>query len=196
MTQETDIAAKISGAETYLGIEFGSTRIKAVLIDSDHAVLASGGHNWENRLEGGFWTYSMEDVFAGLQDAYAKLAANVEKTYGVKLTRVGAMGVSAMMHGYLAFDKEDRLLAPFRTWRNTTTGHAADLLTKRFGFNVPQRWSIAHLYQAMLNRESHVGSVAFLTTLAGYIHYRLTGETVIGIGAGSGMFPIDALKMA
>ena len=196
MTQETDIAAKISGAETYLGIEFGSTRIKAVLIDSDHAVLASGGHNWENRLEGGFWTYSMEDVFAGLQDAYAKLAANVEKTYGVKLTRVGAMGVSAMMHGYLAFDKEDRLLAPFRTWRNTTTGHAADLLTKRFGFNVPQRWSIAHLYQAMLNRESHVGSVAFLTTLAGYIHYRLTGETVIGIGDGSGMFPIDSVKMA
>ena len=128
MTQETGIAAKISGAETYLGIEFGSTRIKAVLIDSDHAVLASGGHNWENRLEGGFWTYSMEDVFAGLQDAYAKLAANVEKTYGVKLTRVGAMGVSAMMHGYLAFDKEDRLLAPFRTWRNTTTGQAADLL--------------------------------------------------------------------
>jgi sugar (pentulose or hexulose) kinase len=196
MTQEMGIAAKISGAETYLGIEFGSTRIKAVLIDSSHAVLASGGHNWENRLEGGFWTYSMEDVFAGLQDAYANLAANVEKTYGVKLTRVGAMGVSAMMHGYLAFDKADKLLAPFRTWRNTTTGQAADLLTKRFGFNVPQRWSIAHLYQAMLNREDHVGSVAFLTTLAGYIHYRLTGEKVIGIGDGSGMFPIDSVKMA
>jgi len=196
MTQEINLAAKISGGETYLGIEFGSTRIKAVLIDRDHAVLASGGHNWENRLEGGFWTYSMEDVFTGLQDAYAKLAANVQKTYGVPLTRVGAMGVSAMMHGYLAFDAEGKLLAPFRTWRNTTTGQAADLLSNRFGFNIPQRWSIAHLYQAMLNRESHVGSVAFLTTLAGYIHYRLTGEKVIGIGDGSGMFPIDSVHMS
>ena len=196
MTQENSIAAKISGAETYLGIEFGSTRIKAVLIDSTHAVLASGGHNWENQLEHGYWTYSMEDVFAGLQDAYSKLAANVEKQYGVKLTRVGAMGVSAMMHGYLAFDEQGTLLTPFRTWRNTTTGQAADLLTKRFGFNIPQRWSIAHLYQAMLNHESHVGSIAFLTTLAGYIHYRLTGEKVIGIGDGSGMFPIDSVDMS
>ncbi|MEN6635141.1 MAG: FGGY-family carbohydrate kinase [Clostridiaceae bacterium] len=196
MTQEINIAAStIAGGDTYLGIEFGSTRIKAVLIDKNHEVLASGGHNWENRLENGFWTYSMEDVFAGLQDAYAKLAANVQKTYGVPLSRVGAMGVSAMMHGYLAFDKEDKLLAPFRTWRNTTTGQAADLLSKRFGFNIPQRWSISHLYQAMLNRESHVGSVAFLTTLAGYIHYRLTGEKVIGIGDGSGMFPIDSTKI-
>ena len=195
MTQETSTAAAIRGAETYLGIEFGSTRIKAVLIDRNHAVLASGGHNWENRLEGGFWTYSMEDVFAGLQDAFAKLAAAVEKQYGVQLTRVGAMGVSAMMHGYLAFDEKDTLLAPFRTWRNTTTGQAADLLSKRFAFNIPQRWSIAHLYQAMLNRESHVSSVAFLTTLAGYIHYRLTGEKVIGIGDGSGMFPIDSVNL-
>ena len=196
MTQEINATASaITGGDTYLGIEFGSTRIKAVLIGKDHAVLASGGHNWENRLEGGFWTYSMEDVFAGLQDAYAKLAANVQKAYGVPLTRVGAMGVSAMMHGYLAFDAEDKLLAPFRTWRNTTTGQAADALTKRFGFNIPQRWSISHLYQAMLNHESHVGSVAFLTTLAGYIHYRLTGEKVIGIGDGSGMFPIDSTKL-
>ena len=196
MTQETSIAARISGGETYLGIEFGSTRIKAVLIDGGHAVLASGGHNWENRLENGFWTYSMEDVFAGLQDAYAKLAANVQKQYGVPLTRVGAMGVSAMMHGYLAFDERDNLLAPFRTWRNTTTGQAAEALSSRFGFNIPQRWSVAHLYQAMLNRESHVGSLAFLTTLSGYIHYRLTGEKVIGIGDGSGMFPIDSVRLA
>lgn len=194
MTQENSITAAISGAETYLGIEFGSTRIKAVLIDRNHAVLASGGHNWENKLENGFWTYAMEDVFFGLQDAYAKLAANVLKQYGVPLTRVGAMGVSAMMHGYLAFDEKDNLLAPFRTWRNTTTGQAADALSKRFGFNIPQRWSIAHLYQAMLNREPHVSVVAFLTTLSGYIHYRLTGEKVIGIGDGSGMFPIDSVK--
>ena len=196
MTQEKTIAAKINDGETYLGIEFGSTRIKAVLIDGEHAVLASGGHNWENRLEGGFWTYTMEDVFTGLQDAYAKLAAHVLDQYGVPLTRVGAMGVSAMMHGYLAFDEKDTLLAPFRTWRNTTTGQAADALSKRFGFNVPQRWSIAHLYQAMLNQEDHVDSVAFLTTLAGYIHYRLTGEKVIGIGDGSGMFPIDSTKLS
>lgn len=197
MTQQANpVVSKITDGSTYLGIEFGSTRIKAVLIDGDHAVLASGGHNWENRLEGGFWTYSMGDVFAGLQDAYAKLAENVEKTYGVRLTRVGAMGVSAMMHGYLAFDKEDRLLAPFRTWRNTTTAAAAEQLTARFDFNVPQRWSIAHLYQAMLNREEHVGAIAFLTTLSGYIHYRLTGEKVIGIGDGSGMFPIDSFKLA
>ncbi len=194
MTQETSIAAKIRGAETYLGIEFGSTRIKAVLIDRNHAVLASGGHNWENRLENGFWTYSMDDVFAGMQDAFAKLASNVEKQYGVPLTRVGAMGVSAMMHGYLAFDASDRLLAPFRTWRNTTTGAAAEALSSRFGFNIPQRWSIAHVYQAMLNHEPHVSDLAFLTTLAGYIHYRLTGEKVVGIGDGSGMFPIDSVN--
>lgn len=186
---------QIEQGETFLGIEFGSTRIKAVLIDKNHEVLASGGHNWENRLEMGFWTYSMVDVFAGLQDVYAKLAANVKKTYGVPLSRVGAMGVSAMMHGYLAFDGTDNLLAPFRTWRNTTTGQAADALSKRFGFNIPQRWSISHLYQAMLNLESHVDSVAFLTTLAGYIHYRLSGEKVIGIGDGSGMFPIDSTQL-
>ena len=195
MTQEINNAAKITGGDTYLGIEFGSSRIKAVLIDKSHAVLASGAHNWENRLEHGFWTYSMEDVFAGLRDAYANLAANVEKQYGVPLVRVGAMGVSAMMHGYLAFDEKNNLLAPFRTWRNTTTGQAAEALSTRFGFNIPQRWSIAHLYQAMLNGEAHVDSVAFLTTLAGYIHYRLTGEKVIGIGDGSGMFPIDSVQM-
>jgi sugar (pentulose or hexulose) kinase len=195
MTLEINNAAKIAGGDTYLGIEFGSTRIKAVLNDRSHAVLASGGHNWENRLENGFWTYSMDDVFAGLRDAFAKLSANVSQQYGVPLARVGAMGVSAMMHGYLAFDEKDTLLAPFRTWRNTTTEQAAEALSSRFGFNIPQRWSIAHLYQAMLNGEAHVSSVAFFTTLAGYIHYRLTGEKVIGIGDGSGMFPIDSVQM-
>ncbi len=195
MTQQSNPAATIAGGDTYLGIEFGSTRIKAVLIDSRHAVLASGGHTWENRLENGYWTYSLEEVFAGLQDAYAKLAANAKEQYGVSLTRVGAMGVSAMMHGYLAFDRADRLLVPFRTWRNTTTGEAAEALSARFSFNIPQRWSIAHLYQAMRNREPHANSVAFLTTLAGYIHYRLTGEKVIGIGDGSGMFPIDSAAL-
>ena len=192
MTQEQIRAAEdIRGGNTYLGIEFGSTRIKAVLIDRAHNVLASGGHVWENRLEGGYWTYSLDDVISGMQDAYAKLAASVSATYGEPLKRIGAMGVSAMMHGYLAFDKDDRLLAPFRTWRNTTTGAAADALSKRFDFNIPQRWSIAHLYQAMLNREPHVGSIAFLTTLSGYLHVRLTGERVLGIGDGSGMFPVD-----
>jgi len=193
MTQEQNRAAEdIRGGNTYLGIEFGSTRIKAVLIDRTHNVLASGGHSWENRLEGGYWTYSLDDVISGMQDAYAKLAANVSTTFGEPLSRIGAMGVSAMMHGYLAFDKDDRLLTPFRTWRNTTTGTAADALSKRFDFNIPQRWSIAHLYQAMLNHEPHVGSIAFLTTLSGYLHVRLTGERVLGIGDGSGMFPVDS----
>jgi len=193
MTQEQNRAAEdIRGGNTYLGIEFGSTRIKAVLIDRTHNVLASGGHSWENRLEGGYWTYSLDDVISGMQDAYAKLAANVSTTFGEPLSRIGAMGVSAMMHGYLAFDKDDRLLTPFRTWRYTTTGTAADALSKRFDFNIPQRWSIAHLYQAMLNHEPHVGSIAFLTTLSGYLHVRLTGERVLGIGDGSGMFPVDS----
>ena len=195
MTQQSDRAAAVRSGETYLGIEFGSTRIKAVLIDREHAVLASGSHNWENRLEHGYWTYSLEDVVSGMQDAYTKLSASVREQYGEPLARVGAMGVSAMMHGYLAFDKQDRLLVPFRTWRNTTTGEAAQTLSARFGFNIPQRWSIAHLYQAMLNREPHVGSLAFLTTLSGYIHYRLTGEKVIGIGDGSGMFPVDSASL-
>ncbi len=193
MTQETNIAASaIRSGETYLGIEFGSTRIKAVLIDKAHTVLASGGHNWENRLEYGIWTYTLEDIFAGMQDAYAKLAANVQTQYGETLSRVGAMGVSAMMHGYMAFDNSGNLLAPFRTWRNTTTGEAADALSSLFQFNIPQRWSIAHLYQAMLAKEPHVSSISFLTTLSGYIHWRLTGEKVIGVGDGSGMFPVDS----
>lgn len=175
-----------------LGIEFGSTRIKAVLIGSDHAVLASGVHDWENRLEDGYWTYYMDDVWVGVQDAYAKLSTEFERQYGTRLTSVGAIGISAMMHGYLPFDEGGTQLVPFRTWRNTTTGPAAAKLTDMLGFNIPQRWSVAHLYQAMLNREPHVKNIAFLTTLAGYVHWRLTGEKVLGVGEASGMFPIDS----
>jgi sugar (pentulose or hexulose) kinase len=185
-------AAAIESGETFLGIEFGSTRIKAVLIGKNHDVLASGGHNWENRLENGVWTYTLDDILSGMRDAYSKLTADVLARYGTVLSRVGAMGVSAMMHGYMAFGADGGLLVPFRTWRNTTTGEAAQKLSSLFGFNIPLRWSIAHLYQAMLANEPHVSSVSFLTTLAGYIHWRLTGEKVIGVGDGSGMFPIDS----
>ena len=182
----------IARGEACMGIELGSTRIKAVLIGPDHAPIASGDHGWENRYENGFWTYALEDVWAGLRDAYANLAKDVQDRYGVKLTRVKAMGVSAMMHGYLAFDREGNLLTPFRTWRNTTTEQAAAQLTELFGFNIPQRWSIAHLHQAVLGGEAYVKDVAFLTTLAGYVHWKLTGRRVLGIGDASGMFPIDS----
>ncbi len=182
----------IANGQTYLGIELGSTRIKAVLIDGAHRPVASGSHLWENKLENGIWTYALDDVWSGLQDCYANLSDNVLSQYGVKLTRVGAMGVSAMMHGYLAFGADGRQLAEFRTWRNTTTGEAAKKLSALFSFNIPQRWSIAHLYQAMLNREQHVNGIAYLTTLAGYVHWKLTGEKVVGIGDGSGMFPVDS----
>ena len=182
----------ITSGQAVLGIELGSTRIKAVLIGPDHAPIASGDHSWENRYEGGYWTYSLEDVWTGLQDAYAHLSADVEARYGVKLTRVASMGFSAMMHGYLPFGHEGQLLAPFRTWRNTTTGQAAEILSERFNFNIPQRWSIAHLYQAILNGEDHVPDVAFITTLAGYVHWKLTGENVLGVGDASGVFPIDS----
>lgn len=177
--------------ETYLGIELGSTRIKAVLIDKAHSQIASGGHTWENRFEDGKWTYSLDDIWTGIRDCYAGLAVDVSEKYGMKLESVGAIGVSAMMHGYMAFDKDDNLLVPFRTWRNTITGKAAEELTRLFGFNIPQRWSIAHLYQAILNEEPHVGDIRFLTTLAGYIHWQLTGEKVLGVGDASGMFPLD-----
>ena len=181
--------------DTYLGIEFGSTRIKAVLIDAKGTPLASGDHGWENSYIDDNWTYSLEEVWAGLQDAYAKLAADVQAKYGEPLTQVGGMGFSAMMHGYLAFDKAGKLLVPFRTWRNTTTGPAAAELTQLLGFNMPQRWSVSHLHQAILNGEPHVKDIDFLTTLAGYVHWQLTGEKVLGIGDASGMFPIgsDAL---
>lgn len=186
------IRQAIQSGETCLGIELGSTRIKAVLIGPDHTSIATGAHDWENRLEDGIWTYRLDDVWAGIQDAYAKLAADVRGRYDTALVRVGALGVSAMMHGYLPFDRDGRQLVPFRTWRNTMTETAAEELTSLFGFNIPQRWSVAHLYQAVLNQEPHVADVAFLTTLSGYVHWKLTGEKVLGVGEASGMFPIDS----
>ena len=180
---------------TVLGIELGSTRIKAVLIDDRHLPLASGDFEWENQLVDGIWTYSMDMIHTGLQSCFANLKADVREKFGVELTTVGAIGVSAMMHGYLPFDKDGKQLAEFRTWRNTITGPAAEKLTELFGFNIPQRWSIAHLYQAILNGEEHVKDIAFLTTLAGYIHWRLTGEKLMGVGEASGMFPIDSGKL-
>lgn len=177
-----------------LGIELGSTRIKAVLAAPDGTVLASGAHDWQNRLEGGYWTYHLDDVWAGIQDACAQLKADYRSRYGQPLQTVSALGVSAMMHGYLPFDKAGHQLAAFRTWRNTTTLPAATALTERFHFNIPQRWSIAHLYQAILNGEEHVRDVAFLTTLAGYVHWQLTGKKVLGIGDASGVFPIDSAR--
>lgn len=185
------VRAAIESGKTALGIEFGSTRIKAVLVGEKNEPIASGSHDWENRLENGIWTYSLDDIWTGLQDSYTKLAKDVETTYGTVLTTVGAIGFSAMMHGYMAFDKDDNLLVPFRTWRNTITGEASEKLTEMFQFNIPQRWSIAHLYQAILNGEDHVKDIVFQTTLAGYIHWKLTGEKVLGVGEASGMFPID-----
>ncbi|MHA6526015.1 xylulokinase [Tessaracoccus sp. G1721] len=181
----------IVAGNTSLGIELGSTRIKAVLIGPDHQPLATGGHEWKSKLEGGFWTYDVDAVWSGLQAAYADLAAAVEATHGVQLETVGSMGFSAMMHGYMAFDEAGALLVPFRTWQNTTTGESAHALTKLFQYNIPQRWSIAHLYQAVLGGEAHVGRIDYLTTLAGYVHWRLTGERSLGVGDASGMFPID-----
>ena len=181
----------IENGRAVLGIELGSTRIKAVLVDETHAPIASGDHEWENRLENGIWTYSLEDVWEGLRDSYRKLAADVEARYDTKLKKVGAIGFSAMMHGYMAFDKDEKLLVPFRTWRNTITAPAAEALTELFQYNIPQRWSISHLYQAILNNEEHVKDIAYITTLAGYVHWRLTGRKVLGIGDASGMFPID-----
>lgn len=177
-----------------LGIELGSTRIKAVLIDEKHRPIASGEHEWESRLEDGIWTYTLEDIWSGIRDSYGKLADSVRTQYGVELRKAAAMGISAMMHGYLVFNKEGNLMVPFRTWRNGNTGPAAETLTKLFHYNIPQRWSIAHLYQAILNQEEHVKEAAYLTTLSGYIHWKLTGEKVLGIGDASGMFPIDTDK--
>ncbi|MCD8119038.1 MAG: FGGY-family carbohydrate kinase [Lachnospiraceae bacterium] len=182
----------ILNGRTALGIEFGSTRIKGVLIGEDHAPIASGSHEWENRLENGIWTYSLNDIWTGLQDCYADLKADVKKQYDVTLTNIGSIGFSAMMHGYMAFDENDKLMVPFRTWRNTITGPAAEELSELFRYNIPQRWSVAHLYQAILNEEPHVPDIKFLTTLAGYIHWQMTGEKVLGVGEASGMFPIDS----
>ena len=190
--ENSDIRKVIEGGKTALGIELGSTRIKAVLIGEDHASIASGSFEWENQYENGIWTYSLDVVWKGLQESYRNLSNEVKEKYGIQLRAVGAIGFSAMMHGYMAFDKEGNQLVPFRTWRNTITGQAAEKLTDLFQFNIPQRWSIAHLYQAILNKEPHVRDIHHLTTLAGYVHWMLTGEKVLGVGEASGMFPIDS----
>jgi sugar (pentulose or hexulose) kinase len=186
-----DIKQAIIENKMSLGIELGSTRIKAVLIDESYEPIAAGIHDWENRLEDGIWTYHLADVWAGLQDCFSKLALDVKYRYNLTLTSVGAIGISAMMHGYMVFDKNGDQLVPFRTWRNTITEKAAAALTGKFMFNIPQRWSIAHLYQAILNEEPHVKDIGFITTLAGYVHWKLTGKKNLGIGDASGMFPVD-----
>jgi sugar (pentulose or hexulose) kinase len=187
-----DTQKAIESGRTVLGIEFGSTRIKAVLIGEDHMPIASGSYDWENQYKNGIWTYSLEDVWTGLQESYQKLSNEVFENYNTPLQTIGAIGFSGMMHGYMAFDKDGNLLVPFRTWRNTITGQASQELMDLFQFNIPQRWSIAHLHQAILNKESHIKDISYLTTLAGYVHWRLTRQKVLGIGEASGMFPIDS----
>ena len=189
---QNDIRKAIENGQTVLGIEFGSTRIKAVLIGEDHSLIASGSYDWENQYENGIWTYSLDEIWKGLQESYRKLSSEVAGKYNAPLKKIGAIGFSAMMHGYMVFDKGDNLLVPFRTWRNTITGQAAEELTELFQFNIPQRWSIAHLYQAILNKEVHISQISYLTTLAGYVHWKLTGQKVLGVGEASGMFPIDS----
>lgn len=181
----------IINGKTAIGIELGSTRIKAVLIGEDHTPVASGSHDWENSYINNIWTYSLDEVWKGVQDSYQKMAAGVKEKYGVTLQKTGAVGFSAMMHGYMVFDKNDRLLTPFRTWRNNITEKASEALTGLFNYPIPQRWSIAHLYQAILNGEDHIKDIAYMTTLAGYIHWKLTGQKVLGIGEASGVFPVD-----
>lgn len=181
----------IANGKAVLGIEFGSTRIKAVLVDESNQPIASGAHDWENRLENGIWTYSLDDIWTGLQDCYQKLTEDVQAQYSEKLTKIGAIGFSAMMHGYMAFNEKDELMVPFRTWRNTITEEASVKLTELFNYHIPQRWTIAHLYQAILNGEEHVADLKFVITLAGYIQWKLTGEKIVGVGEASGMFPID-----
>jgi sugar (pentulose or hexulose) kinase len=180
----------ISG-KTVLGIELGSTRIKSVLIDENHQPIATGGHDWENHYIDGIWTYSLDEVWSGLQSSYRDLCNNVKELYEVELKTIGAIGISGMMHGYLVFDCNGDQLAPFRTWRNTMTAQASQELTELFEYQIPQRWSIAHLYQSILNQESHVSEIAYMTTLCGYVHWKLTGKKVLGVGEASGMFPID-----
>lgn len=182
----------ITTGRTTLGIELGSTRIKAVLMDEEYTAIAIGKHDWENRFIDNVWTYTLEDIWEGVQGSYRDLAEEVKKQYGVTITTIGAIGFSAMMHGYMAFDKSGDILVPFRTWRNTITGPASDKLTDLFQYNIPQRWSIAHLYQAILNKEKHVSEIDYLITLEGYVHWMLTGERVLGIGDCAGMFPVDS----
>ena len=188
------IEGMIKRKEVSLGIEFGSTRIKAVAVTPDGKVAATGSHSWENRLNNGIWTYTLEDIHNGLQHAYSDLIKNMRLKYGFIPKAYASIGISAMMHGYMAFDSEDRLLVPFRTWRNTMTAEAADELTELFGYPIAQRWSIAHLYNAVLNKEPHLDKLAYINTLAGYVHYLLTGRRVLGVGDASGMFPIDTDK--
>ncbi|MEN3779095.1 FGGY-family carbohydrate kinase [Priestia megaterium] len=190
-TTQESIKQAIAKGKTSLGIELGSTRIKAVLIDENFETIASGSYEWENLLEDGFWTYNLLDIITGLQSAYREMKQEVERSYGITIRTVGSIGVSAMMHGYMAFDKTGELLVPFRTWRNATTSAAAKELTEHFQFNIPERWSIAHLYQAIINQEKHLPRIDYMTTLAGYIHWLLTGSKTLGIGDASGMFPID-----
>lgn len=186
-----DAKSLIEAGKSVLGIEFGSTRIKAVLVDEKGNPIASGSHEWENELLEGIWTYSEDAIWNGLSECYADLKKNVKEQYGVTIKKFAALGFSAMMHGYLPFDENDKLLVPFRTWRNTITAEAARKLTDALNFNIPQRWSISHLYQAILNGEEHVPSIRHFTTLAGFVHFKLSGRKVLGVGDASGMFPID-----
>ena len=186
-----DAKSTIEAGKAILGIELGSTRIKAVLIDQENKPIAQGSHTWENQLVDGLWTYNIEAIWSGLQDCYADLRANVKNLYGIEIETLAAIGVSAMMHGYMPFNKKEEILVPFRTWRNTNTGRAAAALSELFVYNIPLRWSISHLYQAILDNEAHVNEIDFLTTLAGYVHWQITGEKVLGIGDASGMLPID-----
>ena len=187
-----DSQKAIKLGKTALGIELGSTRIKSVLISEDHAPIATGSYDWENRYENGIWTYNLEDIWTGVKESYRKLSSEVYENYNTPLQTIGAIGFSAMMHGYMTFDINENLLVPFRTWRNTITRQASKELTDLFQFNIPQRWSIAHLHQAILNKESHVKDISYLTTLAGYVHWKITGQKVVGVGEASGMFPIDS----
>lgn len=189
----TEIKSLIEQGKAILGIELGSTRIKAELINPEtYAPVASGSHTWENHLENGIWTYHLDEVWEGIQDCYADMVKNVKEKYGVEIKALGGFGVSAMMHGYLAFDKDGKQLAQFRTWRNSNARKASEILTETLQFNIPERWSISHLYQCILDKEEHVKDVAFFTTLAGYIHWKLTGRKVLGVGDAAGMFPIDS----
>ena len=190
---KSDAKSTIETGKAILGIELGSTRIKAVLIDQENKPIAQGNHTWENQLVDGLWTYSIEAIWSGLQDCYADLRSNVKNLYGIEIENLAAIGVSAMMHGYMPFNAKEEILVPFRTWRNTNTGRAAAVLSDLFVYNIPLRWSISHLYQAILDNEAHIKDIDFLTTLAGYVHWQLTGEKVLGIGVASGMLPIDPI---
>lgn len=189
---KSDAKSIIETGKAILGIEFGSTRIKAVLIDQENNPIAQGSHTWENQLENGLWTYSIDAIWNGVQDCYADLRANVKEQYNVEIESLAAIGISAMMHGYMPFNEKEEILVPFRTWRNTNTGKAAAELSQLFVYNIPLRWSISHLYQAILNKEEHVKDIKYLTTLSGYVHWQITGEKVLGIGDASGMLPINS----